>query len=132
MARLTDEMKELVAAQQCFVATVSPDGAPNISPKRSTRVLDDEHLMFTEVTGRQTWTNLQAGSKVAIGVVDRDNMVGYRFMGTPEIITSGQLFEAAAETMRARGIPLPVKAVVVVKVDAIHNLGFAPAGRPSA
>ena len=54
MAQLTQEMKDLIGAQQCFVATVNPDGTPNIGPKRSTRVLDDEHLVFTEVTGNQT------------------------------------------------------------------------------
>jgi uncharacterized protein len=132
MAKLTDEMRELIETQQCFVATVNADGTPNISPKRSTRVLDDEHLMFIEVTGRQTWANLQAGSKVAIGVVDRDHMVGYRFMGTPEIVRSGELFERAAEAMRARGIMAPVKAVIKIKVDAIQNVGFAGAGAGGA
>ena len=37
MAKLTQEMKDLIGAQQCFVATVNPDGTPNIGPKRSTR-----------------------------------------------------------------------------------------------
>jgi uncharacterized protein len=128
MAKLTDAMKELVANNQCFIATVCPDGSPNIGPKRSTRVFDDEHLMWTEVTGKQTWTNVQAGSKVAIGVVSPDRTTGFRFIGTPEVITSGPLFDAAAEGMRARGIMAPVIAVVKVTVEAIYNLGNPGAG----
>ena len=81
MAKLTQEMKDLIGAQQCFVATVNPDGTPNIGPKRSTRVLDDEHLVFTEVTGNQTWRNVSRGSRVAIAVVDRETMKGFRFAG---------------------------------------------------
>ena len=129
MAKLTDAMKELVGTQQCWVATVNSDGTPNVAPKRSTRVLDDEHLMFTEVTGQQTWANVQAGSTVAIGVVNRERMEGYRFVGRPESVTSGPLFERAGEAMRERGILAPVKAVVVIPVDAIYNLGGGAAGQ---
>ncbi len=128
MAQLTDAMKELIGAQQCWVATVNQEGTPNVAPKRSTGVLDHEHLMFTEVTGRQTWENVLAGSTVAIAAVDRERMEGYRFVGQPEIVTSGPLFERAGEAMRERGILAPVKGVVIVAVDAIYNLGGRAAG----
>ncbi len=128
MAVLTPEMKELVAGFQCFVATVSPDGTPNVGPKRSTRVLDDEHLAFNEVTARQTWTNLQNGSKVAIAVVDRETMRGYRFVGTPEPITAGEVYDQAVAAMRQRGMMAPLKAVIKVKVERVYNLGMPGAG----
>ncbi len=128
MAKLNQEMKDMVTAQQCFIATVNPDGSPNVGPKRSTRVEDDEHLMFTEVTGAQTWRNVQRGSRVAIAVVDREKMKGYRFSGNPEVITSGEIVEQAAAALRARGIMAPVKGVVRIKVDRIHNLGIPGAG----
>lgn len=132
MAKLTQEMKELVGAQQCFIATVNPDGSPNVGPKRSTRVLDDEHLIFTEVTGKQTWRNVLRGSRVAVAVVDRETMKGFRFVGAPETITSGEIFDQAVATMRARGIMAPVKGVVRIKIDGIFNLGLPGAGEPVA
>ena len=132
MAKLTQEMKDLIGAQQCFVATVNPDGTPNIGPKRSTRVLDDEHLIFTEVTGNQTWRNVLRGSRVAIAVVDRETMKGFRFVGSPELITSGEIFDQAVATMRARGILASVKAVVRIRVDGIYNLGIPGAGEQIA
>ena len=58
MAKLTQEMKEMVATQQCFVATVNANGTPNVAPKRSTRVLSDDSLIFTEGTGGATYTNI--------------------------------------------------------------------------
>ncbi len=39
MSILTPEMKEMIASQQCFHATISKDGIPNNAPKRSPRVL---------------------------------------------------------------------------------------------
>ena len=41
--RLPDEMKEMVERLGlCYVATVTPDGKPNLSPKGSLKVWDDE------------------------------------------------------------------------------------------
>ncbi len=132
MATLTPEMKDLIAVQQCFVATVNPDGTPNVGPKRSTRVLDDEHIAFNEVTAKQTWTNIRYNPRVAIAVVDREKMKGYRFVGTAEPVTSGVLFDQAVEIMRARGMMAPLTAVVRVTIDRIYNLGMPGAGEQIA
>jgi len=128
VAKLTQEMKDLVATQQCFIATVNPDGTPNVGPKRSTRVLDDEHMAFNEVTAKRTWANVERGSQVAIGVVDREKMKGFRFVGSPEAVTEGPLYEQAVEMMRRIGMDRPLRAVVVVKIDKIYNLGMPGAG----
>lgn len=45
--RLTVRMKRVFEEQALgFVATVSSDGTPNLSPKGTTSVWDDEHLVF--------------------------------------------------------------------------------------
>src|SRR5882724_10479480 len=42
----TDDMKHIVREQGLGdVATVCPDGTPNLSPKRTTAVWDDDHLV---------------------------------------------------------------------------------------
>ncbi|MCL4558931.1 MAG: pyridoxamine 5'-phosphate oxidase family protein [Deltaproteobacteria bacterium] len=127
MAKLTQEMKDLIAAQQCFVATVNADGTPNIGPKRSTRVIDDEHIAYNEATAKQTWSNVNKGSKVAIAVVDREKLKGFRFTGTPEIVTSGKLYEDAAGMAQKSGRPAP-KAVINIRIEKIFNLGIPGAG----
>ncbi len=123
MAKLTDEMKDLVGKQQAFVATASRSGIPNVGPKRSTRVLDDENLVFTEMTGGRTYENLRQNPQLCIAVVDRDQLSGYRFYGKAEVLTSGALFDAATEVAKQRKLP-PPKAVVKMKIDEIYNLGM--------
>lgn len=123
MAKLTDEMKALVASQQPFIATASPDGMPNIGPKRSTHVVDDEHIAFFELTGGRTWENLQRNPRVAIAVVDASKMQGYRFVGKAELVTEGELFEGAKKLAEMMKMPRPPKAAVKVKVEEIYNLG---------
>jgi len=124
MAKLTEEMKALLASQLCFIATASPDGVPNIAPKGSTRVLDDEHIVFYELTGGRTWENLQKNPTVAIAVADISKLQGYRFTGkAEEIITEGELYEDAKKLAESLKLPVPPKAAVKVKVEEIYNLG---------
>lgn len=127
MAKLTDEMKDLVANQQCFVATASADGMPNVGPKRSTRVLDDENLFFAEITGKLTYRNLKDNSKVVVAVVDRDRMLGFRFVGTAEVIEAGPFYDKVKEGVLKMGFP-GLKAAVKVHIDEIYSLGTPGAG----
>lgn len=125
MAKLNQEMKEMVAAQQCFIATVNEDGTPNVAPKRSTRVLSDESLIFTEGTGGATYANIKRGSKVSVAVVNRDVIDGYRFVGEASLLDSGELYEAAAAASAKIGRPKPF-AVAVINISEIHSLKPGP------
>jgi uncharacterized protein len=125
MAILTAEMKDMVATQQCFIATVGKDGMPNVAPKRSTRVLDDQTLIFTEGTGGTTWKNIKEGTRVAVGVVNREILDGYRFVGTPEVITSGEIYDQAAEMSQKMGRPAPY-AVIKIHIEEIYSLKPGP------
>lgn len=127
MAKLTDEMKEFVASHQAYIATSSGEGVPNIGPKRSTRVLDDENLFFAEITGKRTYENLKQNPKIAIAVVDRDNVKGFRFVGTANVMESGPLYDKVKEGVLKMGFP-GLKAAVKVHVDEIYNLGIPGAG----
>ncbi len=125
MSQLTTEMKEMIASQQCFHATVNKDGIPNNAPKRSTRVFNDETLIFTEGVGGRTYQNILDGSKVATAVVDREIIDGFRFIGTPEVLTSGEIYEKSAEMSLKAGMPKP-KAVILLHIEEIHSLKPGP------
>jgi uncharacterized protein len=123
---LTQEMKDMIASQQCFVGTVNANGTPNVAPKRSTRVLSDDSLIFTEGTGGATYSNIKRGSKVSISVVNREILDGYRFVGTASLQETGTLYEQAAAMSVKIGMPKPL-AVVVIQIEEIHSLKPGPA-----
>lgn len=125
MAILNQEMKEMVNNFQCFIGTVSKDGVQNIGPKRSTRVLNDETLIFNEGTGGTTYNNLLEGSKVVVAVASREDVDGYRFIGNAEVQSTGELYEQAATFSEQSGRPRP-KAVVLVHIEEIHSLKPGP------
>ena len=123
MAKLTDDMKKLMSNHQVFIATASLDGTPNIAPKGSTHVLDDENIVYFELTGGRTWTNLQKNPMLAIAVTDRKTMQGYRFTGRAEFVTTGELYENAKKLAEMLKIPVPPKAAIKMKVEEIYDLG---------
>ena len=71
MGILTNDMMRVVNEQQLgFVATVYPDGTPNLSPKGTTGVWDDEHLVFADICSPNTVANLLQNPVVEVNVVD--------------------------------------------------------------
>jgi uncharacterized protein len=75
--------------QLCFVATVNPDGTPNLSPKGSLAVFDTRHLVFANIASPNTIANLRRDPRVAINVVDMFTRRGYGFDGVAEIKLEG-------------------------------------------
>jgi len=125
MVKLTQEMKDMIASQQCFIGTVDADGSPNVAPKRSTRVLTDDSLIFSEGTGGTTYANIIRGSKVSVAVVNREILNGFRFLGNPTIHDNGELYERAVAMSEKAGMPAPF-AVVVIHITEIHSLKPGP------
>ena len=125
MATLTQEMKDMIATQQCFIGTVNADGTPNVAPKRSTRVLSDTSLIFSEGTGGATYENLKRGSKVAISVVNREVLDGYRFIGEADLQEEGELYDQAAAMAEKLGMRKP-RAVAVIHITEIQSLKPGP------
>ena len=94
MATLCEDMKRVVREQRLgYVATVCPDGTPNLSPKGTTRVWDDDHLVFADIRSPRTIANLKQNPAVEINVVDWFTRKGYRFKGIATVIESGLLFD---------------------------------------
>ena len=123
MGILTDDMQRIVREQRLgFVATVCPDGTPNLSPKGTTTVWDDDHLVFADIHSPGTVANLLQNPAIEINVVDPDLRKGYRFKGTATILTDGEIFDKFIAFYRERGTQYPIKSVVLVKVLRASSL----------
>ena len=118
MGILTTDMKRVVAEQRLgFVATVCPDGTPNLSPKGTTVVWDDEHLVFANIRSPTTVANLRQNPTVEINVVDALVRKGYRFKGVATILDSGPLYDAVIAVYKQRGVTSRIREVVMIQVQ---------------
>lgn len=119
---LTDEIRRLVRDVRLgFAATVCPDGTPNLSPKGTTLVYDDEHLVFADLRSPQTVANLRANPAIEVNVVDVGTRRGYRFKGTGRVV---DLDQGLLEWYREQGFDLAGRAqhAVLVRVERVEEL----------
>jgi len=117
MGILTIDMKRVVEEQRLgFVATVCPDGSPNLSPKGTTAVWDDDHLCFASIASPGTIANLRQNPGVEVNVIDAFVRRGYRFKGVATILESGAFYDEAIEFFRARGVQSEIYEVVLIEV----------------
>ena len=123
MGILTQEIKEFVKQSKLgFVATVCPDGTPNLSPKGTTTVWDDDHLVFADIHSPGTVTNLLVNPSIEINIVDVFIRKGYRFKGIGKILSEGKLFEEIISFYKDLGSKYMIKNIVLVKVERIFPL----------
>src|SRR5918999_552629 len=118
MGRLTEEMKRVVREQRlAYVATVRPDGTPNLSPKATTTVWDDDQLVFADIRSPATVANLRANPGVEVNVVDPIARKGYRFKGIATLLTDGPVFDEAIRRYREAGLAdYTMRAIVLIEV----------------
>jgi predicted pyridoxine 5'-phosphate oxidase superfamily flavin-nucleotide-binding protein len=111
-----------------------PDGSPNLSPKGTATVWDDDHLVFADLGSPVTVENLSYNAAYEINVIDTFLRKGYRFKGAAEVLTSGNLFDQIKEayTTGSHGIQrsgLPAKGYVlmtVTKAAPLVSPGYTP------
>ena len=78
---LGPDMQRIVVEQRLgFVATVAPDGTPNVSPKGTFIVLDTKTIAFDEIRSPATIRNLRANPRVEVNFVDPFVRKGYRLL----------------------------------------------------
>ena len=122
MGILTEDMKRLVSQQRLgFVATVCPDGTPNLSPKGTTAIWDDDHIVFADIRSPATVSNLRRNPSTEINVVDPMVRKGYRFKGVATVLTEGALFERILDFYRVeRNLDesrIKIRSFVLVKIE---------------
>lgn len=106
--KLSLQMQRMVGEQRLgFVATVTPDGRPNLSPKGTTRLWDDERLFLADIASPRTIARK-----------------GFRFKGVATVHTGGDIYDRGLEKMRAQGSttsPERVRSIVVIDVTEDYH-----------
>ncbi len=118
MAKMSSEIKELIETNKlAYIATVDASGAPNVSPKSTFSIIDDETFIFAEIMSTHTRENLLKNPKIAIYFYDKDKNRGCQIKGTAEMLNSGDLFDEMSEALSY--FSRKANYVVKVKVDEL-------------
>ena len=123
MAEFDDEIRNFVNFQKLgYVATVSSDGAPNLSPKGTIVILDDSRLVFANIRSPQTVENLTKNPSIEINVIDPFSRMGYRFKGIANILSDGSDFKKILDYFEKKGIKSKISDIVIVDVKSFSKV----------
>lgn len=120
---ITNEIKDFLNLQKLgYVATVSSDGKPNISPKGTIIGWSSETLAFADIRSPDTMKNLIDNPNVEINVIDPLLRKGYLFQGKARILQDDTLYQEILNHYRQNGIKSPINSIVLVDVSCISDV----------
>ncbi len=120
MKQISENVKKFLSTQKLgYVATVSENGIPNLSPKGTIIAWDENTLAFADIRSPNTIKNLEKNANLEINVVDPLLRKGFRFKGQGIIIKNGETYEAILSRYRENGIKSPIGAIVLVGISEI-------------
>ena len=120
---ISNEINEFVNKVKLgFIATVCPDGTPNLSPKGTTIAWDAHHIAFADIHSPGTVDNLKANPSIEINIVDTFTRKGFRFKGKGQVLSGGPVFDEILSYYRNSGNKHPIKNIVLVKIDRMLPL----------
>lgn len=120
MGLLSTNVKEIIAeVRPSIVATASKKGRPNVSAKGSLRLLDDNHLVFADMSSPRTTANLKENPQISVLVFHPKTMKGCRIWGKGEVLDSGDLFDKISKEYAERNIK--VNNVIKITVEEVQE-----------
>lgn len=123
MTLLTDDIKKFLDKQKLgFVATVSPENKPNVSPKGTIVVWDENHLAFADIRSPDTVKNLSTNNFVEINVIDPILRKGYLFRGKTKTLKNGSEYDELLKFYRTKGISSPIGIIFLVDVYSVEEV----------
>lgn len=105
-----------------FVATVSPGGAPNVSPKGTIAAWGSDTIAFAGIRSPDTVRNLRADPRVEVSVIDPLARRGYLFSGEGRVLDGGAEFERGVEFYRGRGVQSKLSSLVLITVHGVYEV----------
>jgi predicted pyridoxine 5'-phosphate oxidase superfamily flavin-nucleotide-binding protein len=120
---ITQEIKDFLNLQKLgYVATVTSEGKPNISPKGTIIGWDSQTLAFADIRSPDTMKNLKENPNVELNVIDPLLRKGFLFEGQARLIQDGTLYDEILNHYRKNGIKSPINSIVLVAVSNVSDV----------
>jgi len=120
---ITEQIKDFLNLQKlAYIATVTSDGKPNISPKGTVIGWTSETLAFADIRSPDTMKNLKDNPDVEINVIDPLLRKGFLFQGKARIVNDKTVYEEILNYYRQNGIKSPINSIVLVDVSNISDV----------
>jgi len=127
MVSIPKQVQDFLPGKLAWVATASHNGVPNVTPKGTLKLLDENHVVFADLFSLKTRKNLLENNQVAVTIVDATTAKGYQIKGTAEVVDSGPLYDKTSQQLKESPKALPaLHHVVKITVEAVFDQSVGP------
>ncbi|MCB0658362.1 MAG: pyridoxamine 5'-phosphate oxidase family protein [Saprospiraceae bacterium] len=117
--RLTSDVKKyLDRSVLCWLATISPDGSPNVSPKEIFVYDEDDRILIAQIASPQTERNIRINARVCLSFIDILVQKGFQVHGDATILDPDAPSYAARKKRLEQMTEgkFPFKTIIEIKV----------------
>lgn len=133
-----ETIEAAVKERRLVIASSSRSAVPNAVPIGIIKFVDDETILVVDNYFLKTRRNLEENPYVSISgwhMEEKEGSLstkaGYQLKGCAKIESSGELYEKVKAEIKSKRPDLPVKAIVLIKVEEIYDIKSGPdAGKP--
>ncbi|ESR22747.1 pyridoxamine 5'-phosphate oxidase family protein [Lutibaculum baratangense] len=104
--KLNDAVRTDIAnSVLCWLATVSPEGVPNVTPKEIFATLGDDRIVVADIASSNSVRNVAANPDVCVSFVDVFRQRGFKITGRARIVPKDteEFAAVAADLLRLAG-----------------------------
>ncbi|WP_395373994.1 pyridoxamine 5'-phosphate oxidase family protein [Marinicella sp. W31] len=128
---LTEEMKTYAKRSVlCWLATVSEQGAPNVSPKELFVTEGDSHILIANIASPGSMRNMRHQPHVCVSFIDVFVQKGFKVLGEASIISrhDADFPERVKPLQEMAGAAFPVSSFTAIHITAVEPI-IAPSYR---
>ena len=122
---LTDDVKKYAKRSVlCWLATVSKDGMPNVSPKEIFTTEGDTHILIANIASPNSVRNIRSNPQVCVSFIDVFVQKGYKVKGVATLIhkTEAAYVQRVTPLKALAGEAFPIHTIIAVEVKEIQPI----------
>lgn len=119
---LSAEVKQYIdQSVLCWLATVSKDGTPNVSPKEIFIAEDNKHLLIANIASPQSVKNIVINSSVCVSFIDVFIQKGYKLTGSARYIQkSDEEYNKRITPLKTlTGEVFPIHGIIAIEITEV-------------
>ncbi|SBS32283.1 Pyridoxamine 5'-phosphate oxidase [Marinomonas aquimarina] len=104
----------------CWLATVSADATPNVSPKEIYTFINNDLLLIANIASPESERNILINPKVCVSFIEIFEQRGFKVKGTAQVITSedNNWLEYLSALKVLAGESFPIKNIFAIQVES--------------
>lgn len=122
---ITADIKKIInKSVLCWLATVSPENIPNVSPKEIFCLNDEHYLLIANIASPNSIKNIKSNPNICVSILDILVQKGYKLTGTAEIISHKDTsFEKLKKPLYdMAGDRFPFKSIIKIKPNSAKEI----------